>query len=146
MFMVNVLVQISLWKGVWGDCDVDFVFFDFNGLNLMFDNFNGIGCIFQGGVVDWKFIIENIGNVEVKDIMVIDIMLFIGDEVIFFFVDWESEWWINFVEVIFMLANVIVEYFIEFNFCCVDFSLAYEFVGCIGLFWSMVFLVDVIEI
>ncbi|WP_282784258.1 DUF11 domain-containing protein, partial [Phaeodactylibacter xiamenensis] len=144
-FTVNALVQTSSRKGVRGDCDADFVFFDPNGPNPTLDNLNGIGRTFQGGAADWKLIIENTGNVEVKDITVIDIMPFIGDEAVSFPADRESEWRTNFVEVISMPANATVEYSIEPNPCRADFSPAYEPAGCTGPFWSTAPPVDVTE-
>ncbi|MCR9102737.1 MAG: GEVED domain-containing protein, partial [bacterium] len=144
-FTVNALVQTSSQKGVRGDCDADFVFFDPNGPNPTLENLNGIGRTFQGGAADWKLIIENTGNVEVKDITVIDIMPFIGDEAISFPADRESEWRTNFVEVVSMPANATVEYSIEPNPCRADFSPAYEPAGCTGPFWSTTPPVDVTE-
>ncbi|MBV6654965.1 MAG: hypothetical protein KI786_14470, partial [Mameliella sp.] len=133
-FTVNALVETSSMKGVRGECDLDFVFFDPDGPNPDLQNLNGIGRTFQGGIADWKLIIENTGNVEVKDITVIDILPFVGDEAISFPADRESEWMTNFVEVTSLPANATVEYSIEQNPCRAEFSPAYEPGGCTGPF------------
>ncbi|MEQ8706124.1 MAG: SdrD B-like domain-containing protein, partial [Phaeodactylibacter sp.] len=144
-FTVNALVQTTSRKGVRGDCDTDFIFFNPNGPNPTLDNLNGIGQTFQGGIADWKLIIQNTGNVAVKDISIIDILPYIGDRAISFPADRESEWRTNFVEIVSVPMNATVQYSIELNPCRGGFSPPFEPSGCTGPFWSTTPPVDITE-
>jgi len=144
-FQVNAVVQTASRKGVKGACDDDFVFFNPNGPEPDLNNLNGIGRTFQGGDIDWKVIIRNVGNVEVDSITVIDILPFIGDQAVSFSSDRLSEWRPNFIEVTSIPTNATVEYTIEPNPCRQDFNPPYEPSGCTGPFWSSSAPVDITE-
>jgi len=144
-FQVNAVVQTASRKGVKGACDNDFVFFNSDGPEPDLNNLNGIGRTFQGGGVEWKVIIQNVGNVEVDSITVIDILPFIGDQAVSFSSDRLSEWRPNFVELTSLPTNATVEYTIEPNPCRQDFNPPYEPSGCTGPFWSSSAPVDITE-
>ena len=87
------LAQVSSRKGIKGECDNDFKFFDPDGpkppdaINL-----NGIGQTFEGGSAEYRLEICNIGNVVVEEFVLIDILPWIGDVGVSVDADRESAW------------------------------------------------------
>ncbi|NBC10054.1 MAG: DUF11 domain-containing protein, partial [Bacteroidetes bacterium] len=135
---INPVVQITSRKGVQGDCDPDFVFF--NSGQPQADpangNFNGVAQTFEGGSADFKMIIENTGNVAVKDLVAIDILPFIGDQAVSAPFDRLSEWRPNFTGITSIDPGIDVFYTVEQNPCRTEFSPAVNPSGCTGPLWS----------
>ncbi len=87
------LAQVSSRKGIKGECDNEFKFFDPDGPkppDAM--NLNGIGQTFEGGSADYRLEICNIGNVAVDEFVLIDILPWIGDIGVSVDADRESAW------------------------------------------------------
>jgi uncharacterized repeat protein (TIGR01451 family) len=135
---INPVVQITSRKGVRGDCDLDFIFLDptqppadpING------NFNGVAQTFEGGSADFKMIIENTGNIAVRDLVAIDILPWVGDVAVSAPFLRESEWRPNFTGLQMVDPGITVYYSVEQNPCRTDFNPAYSPAGCTGPFWS----------
>ncbi|KAA3639246.1 MAG: DUF11 domain-containing protein, partial [Bacteroidetes bacterium] len=143
---INAVVEITSRKGIKGDCDLDFIFYDPNGPtpDANAGVYNGIGQTFSGGTADFKMVIENTGNVAVKDLTIIDILPYVGDMAVSAPFDRLSEWRPYLIDVqVDPMDGIDVYYTIEPNPCRTDFNPAYNPPGCTGPFWSTTPPVDI---
>jgi uncharacterized repeat protein (TIGR01451 family) len=77
--VVLQFAKLTSRKGIKGECDDDFVYFDPFGPSPNLNNLNGIGRTFSGGNATYRLEVFNPGNVVMKDFVLIDILPFIGD-------------------------------------------------------------------
>ena len=97
--IINVLklAQVDSRKGIKGECDEEFKYFDPFAPGIpSVDNPNGIGFTFEGGSADYRLEICNTGNVKVDEFLLIDILPWIGDIGVVATSDRLSEWRPNF--------------------------------------------------
>lgn len=145
---VSPVVQVDSKKGVKGDCDLDFIFYDPTGPTADPVNgiFNGIAQTFQGGTVDYKMVIENTGNVAISEMTVIDILPWVGDQTVSANFARLSEWRPNMMGEIIAPAGVAIYYSLEPNPCRTEFNPAYNPIGCTGPNWSTTPPVDITKV
>ncbi|MBU6342632.1 MAG: MSCRAMM family adhesin SdrC, partial [Bacteroidetes bacterium] len=135
---VLTLATVRSRKGVKGDCDNDFVYFDPNGaLPPDLNNLNGIGRTFAGGEATYRLQIFNPGNIVVKNVVLVDILPFIGDKGVLRIDEARlTEWRPTLAAPITAPAGVTVYYSYEQNPCRPEFNPGINPSGCTGPNWT----------
>jgi uncharacterized repeat protein (TIGR01451 family)/fimbrial isopeptide formation D2 family protein len=137
---VLTLATVVSRKGIKGECDQDFVYFNPKGaLPPDLTNLNGIGRTVPGGQATYRLQITNPGNIVIEKVVLIDILPFIGDKgVLRVDEDRATAWRPTLAEPITVPTGVNVYYSVEQNPCRAEFSLAINPSGCTGPAWSLV--------
>jgi uncharacterized repeat protein (TIGR01451 family) len=135
---VLTLATVSSRKGIKGECDPDFVYFDPEGaLPPDLTNLNGIGRTIPGGEATYRLEIINPGNIVIENITLIDILPFIGDKgVLRIDENRSTQWRPTLAEPIVAPTGVTVYYSLEQNPCRVEFDPDINPSGCTGPSWS----------
>ncbi|MBV6427189.1 MAG: hypothetical protein KIPDCIKN_01704 [Haliscomenobacter sp.] len=135
---VLTLATVSSRKGIKGECDEDFVYFNPDGsLPPDLVNLNGIGRTFPGGEARYRLEIKNPGNITIRDMVVVDILPYIGDMgVLRIDENRLTQWRPTLAGPITAPAGVTVYYSIEQNPCRPEFVPAINPAGCTGPSWS----------
>jgi len=136
---ILTLAVVSSRKGIKGDCDQDFVYYDPEGsLPPNLTNLNGIGRTIPGGQATYRLQITNPGNIVLKDLILVDILPFIGDKGVLR-VDENrlTEWRPTLAEPITPPAGIKVYYSLASNPCRTDFTPSFSSSGCTVPFWSL---------
>ncbi len=135
---VLTLAIVTSRKGIKGECDEDFVYFNPDGaLPPDLNNLNGIGRTVPGGEATYRLQISNPGNIVIQKVVLIDILPFIGDKgVLRVDEDRLTAWRPTLSEPITAPAGVTVYYSVEQNPCRSEFSPAINPSGCTGPNWS----------
>jgi protocatechuate 3,4-dioxygenase beta subunit len=147
---VNVApsVEVNSRKGVKGDCDLDYIFFDpsLPPGDVPSGNYNGIARTFAGGEANYILEIVNTGNIVLDSFTLIDILPWIGDEAVSAPFARESEWRPNKFMDVKLPPSTDIYYSIEPNPCREEFVPAYNPPGCTGPQWQTVKPADDTEI
>jgi uncharacterized repeat protein (TIGR01451 family) len=145
---VQPVVQVESRKGVKGDCDLDYIFFDptMPPGDPTMNNFNGIARTFAGGDAAYILEIVNTGNLIVDEFVLIDILPWVGDITVSANFDRESEWRPNQFMDLIVPPNTNVFYSIEPNPCRTEFDPPFSPPGCTGPQWTTVKPADNTEI
>jgi uncharacterized repeat protein (TIGR01451 family) len=135
---VLTLATVASRKGIKGECDPDFVYFDSEGATPPdLTNLNGIGRTIPGGEATYRLEIINPGNIVIENITLIDILPFIGDKgVLRVDENRSTQWRPTLAEPIVAPTGVTVYYSLEQNPCRTEFDPDINPAGCTGPSWS----------
>jgi uncharacterized repeat protein (TIGR01451 family) len=119
---VNAAAALESEKLVKGQLDTDWT------------KYPATGTTVPGGLADYRLKVENVGNVPMTDIVVIDILPFVGDVGVLDPQDRLTEWRPNLAGPVTPPVGVTVYYSTESNPCRTE--LGYTSVGCVAANWS----------
>lgn len=129
---VNSAVSLDSFKLVKGQLDNDYT------------KYPDVGSTSPGGTADYRLVVKNTGNVTLKNIVVIDILPFIGDTAVTSTTPRNSQWTPYLAAPVNAPSGVTVEYSVESNPCRDEMGAPSPFpAGCVAPNWSAVPPVDI---
>ncbi len=111
-------------------------------LDTEYSKYPASGLTTPGGLADYQLFVQNVGTVPMKDIVVIDILPFIGDKGVIDLSDRDSEWRPNLVGPVTAPSGITVYYSTEQNPCRDELTPGVP-AGCNAPNWTTSALLDI---